>query len=51
MVPCAKRKLTEKQTAEMIKKTARPAPERQKKISEWVSIGMKNLRIRLIIRA
>ena len=36
VVPCVKRKITDEQTAQMIRQTARPAYERQKGITDWV---------------
>ncbi|XP_074606176.1 protein argonaute-2-like isoform X1 [Acropora palmata] len=35
IIPCQKRHLSEQQTANMIRSTARPAPERQKNIQLW----------------
>ena len=35
-IPCQKRHLSEQQTANMIRSTAHPAPERQKDIHLWV---------------
>lgn len=37
IIPCQKRHLSEQQTANMIKSTARPAPERRRDIEYWVS--------------
>ncbi|XP_068705532.1 protein argonaute-2-like isoform X1 [Montipora foliosa] len=36
IIPCQKRHLSEQQTANMIRSTARPAPERQRDIQYWV---------------
>ena len=36
IIPCQKRHLSEQQTANMIRSTARPAPERQRDIQNWV---------------
>lgn len=35
IIPCQKRHLSEQQTANMIRSTARPAPERQRDIEHW----------------
>ncbi|XP_015751565.1 PREDICTED: protein argonaute-2-like isoform X2 [Acropora digitifera] len=35
IIPCQKRHLSEQQTANMIRSTARPAPERQRNIQDW----------------
>ncbi|KAK3722082.1 hypothetical protein QZH41_019832 [Actinostola sp. cb2023] len=43
MVSSTKRKLTDTQTAEMIKKVTRPPRERQKDIIEWVENILSNL--------
>ena len=37
VIPSPRKQLTEEQTSNMIRKTARPAPERQQNIDEWVS--------------
>jgi len=39
VIPCQRKHLTEEQTANMIKNTARPAPERQKDIERWVGFS------------
>ena len=39
VVPCVKKKITDDQTAKMIRETARPAPERQRNISDWVGLA------------
>lgn len=36
VIPSPRKQLTEEQTSNMIRKTARPAPERQQNIDEWV---------------
>ena len=36
VIPSPRKQLTEDQTSNMIRKTARPAPERQQNIDEWV---------------
>ena len=36
IIPCQKRHLSEQQTANMIRSTARPAPERRQDIEYWV---------------
>ncbi|XP_022799706.1 protein argonaute-2-like, partial [Stylophora pistillata] len=36
IVPCQRKHLSEQQTANMIRSTARPAPERQRDIQHWV---------------
>lgn len=38
IIPCQKRHLSEEQTANMIRSTARPAPERQQAIQNWVCL-------------
>ena len=40
IIPCQKRHLSKQQIANMIKSTARPAPERQKDIQIWVDDGL-----------
>ena len=40
LIPGAKRYLSELQTANMIKYTAVPAPQRKANIEKWVSIGL-----------
>ena len=37
IIPCVKRHLTEQQTANMIRSTAQPVPERRQDIEYWVS--------------
>ena len=36
VIPSPRKHLTEEQTSNMIRNTARPAPERQQNIDEWV---------------
>ena len=36
VIPSPRKQLTEDQTSNMIRNTARPAPERQQNIDEWV---------------
>ena len=36
VVPCVRKKITEEQRAKVIKKTARPAKEREEDIKLWV---------------
>ena len=38
IIPCERRYLTEQQIANMIRSTARPAPERQRHIEYWVGL-------------
>lgn len=38
VVPCVRKKITDDQRAKMIKKTARPAKEREEDINLWVSV-------------
>ena len=43
VVPCVRKKITDDQRAKMIKKTARPAKEREEDINLWVSVVVKAL--------
>lgn len=38
VIPSPRKHLTEEQTSNMIRTTARPAPERQQDIDEWVGV-------------
>ena len=43
VVPCVRKKITDDQRAKMIKKTARPAKEREEDINLWVRVVVKDL--------
>lgn len=45
VIPCEKKQLTEEQTSNLIKSTARPAPERQQDIDEWVGFFCAKFRL------
>ena len=38
IIPCLRKLLSEQQIANMIRSTARPAPERQRDIQHWVCL-------------